>query len=65
VNHLTDAAIEVEPRLAQWRQRIAEAAGEEPVLAGSGATWFLHGHHPGIAPALPGASVITTNTRPA
>lgn len=65
VNHLTDAAIEVEPRLAQWRQRIAEAAGEEPVLAGSGATWFLHGHHPAIAPALPGASVITTNTRPA
>ena len=65
VNHLTDAAIAVEPRLAEWQQRITDAASEEPVLAGSGATWFLHGHHPGIAAALAGASVITTNTRPA
>lgn len=65
VNHLTEAAIAVEPRLADWQRRITEAAGAEPVLAGSGATWFLHGHHPGIAAALPEASVITTNTRPA
>ncbi len=65
VNHLTEAAIAVEPQLAEWRERIHGAAGTEPILAGSGATWFLHGHHPGIAPALAGASVITTNTRPA
>lgn len=64
VNHLTEAAIAVEPRLAEWQRRIAAAAGTEPVLAGSGATWFLHGHHPSIAEDLPGAAVITTNTRP-
>ena len=65
VNHLTEAALSVEPRLAEWRQRIGDASGEEPVLAGSGATWFLHGDHGAIASALPGATVITTNTRPA
>mgnify|MGYP003336262094 FL=1 len=65
VNHLTEAAIAVEPRLADWQRRITDAAGAEPVLAGSGATWFLHGHHPAIAGALAGAAVITTNTRPA
>ena len=63
-NDLTDAALAVEPQLAVWRDRITAAAGTEPVLAGSGATWFLHGHHPGIAGALDGAVVITTNTRP-
>ena len=64
VNHLTEAAIAVEPQLAVWQQRIREASGQEPVLAGSGATWFLEGHHD-IAAALAGATVITTNTRPA
>ena len=38
--------------------------GRVPVLAGSGATWFLEGDHSGAAAALPGAAVITTNTRP-
>ena len=65
VNHLTEAAIAVEPRLGHWQEMIRQAAGEEPVLAGSGATWFLHGHHGAIAGKLPGATVITTNTRPA
>ena len=64
VNQLTEAAIAVEPRLAEWEKRIREASGSEPVLAGSGATWFLHGHHD-IAADLPDATVITTNTRPA
>ncbi|MGA1362198.1 MAG: 4-(cytidine 5'-diphospho)-2-C-methyl-D-erythritol kinase [Ilumatobacteraceae bacterium] len=63
-NDLTGAAMAVEPRLAQWRDRITAAAGTEPLLAGSGATWFLHGHHPGIAGSLDGAVVITTSTRP-
>ncbi|MFM8825836.1 MAG: hypothetical protein ACKOFT_02005, partial [Actinomycetota bacterium] len=40
-NDLTDAAIIVEPGLARWRDAIAEATGQVPVLAGSGATWFL------------------------
>ncbi|MFM7262727.1 MAG: 4-(cytidine 5'-diphospho)-2-C-methyl-D-erythritol kinase [Acidimicrobiales bacterium] len=63
-NDLTDAALAVEPELAAWRGRIARAAGTEPLLAGSGATWFLHGHHGAIARELGGAVVVTTNTRP-
>lgn len=45
VNQLEAAAIAVEPELARWRRRIAELAGTTPVLAGSGATWFVHGKH--------------------
>jgi 4-diphosphocytidyl-2-C-methyl-D-erythritol kinase len=39
-NDLEAAAIAVEPRMAWWRDAIAAAIGEAPVLAGSGATWF-------------------------
>lgn len=60
-NDLEPAAIVVEPRLARWRDRIREAAGESPVLAGSGATWFLRGHHD-LATALPDATVVLTRT---
>ena len=42
-NDLEPAALAVEPRLARWRDRIGELAGEPPVLAGSGATWFVSG----------------------
>jgi len=63
-NDLTDAAVAVEPGLARWRDAIRDATGLVPVLAGSGATWFLEGDHSGAAAALPGAAVITTNTRP-
>ena len=62
VNDLEAAALVVEPRLARWRDRIREAAGAAPTLAGSGATWFVHGHHD-IAKALVGATVITTASR--
>lgn len=61
VNDLEPAAIAVEPLLARWRDRINEAAGERPALAGSGATWFLRGHHR-IAEALPDALVVHTET---
>lgn len=60
-NDLEPAALAVEPRLARWRDRIAEAAGQRPVLAGSGATWFLLGHHD-LAAALPEAMVVQTRT---
>lgn len=60
-NDLEPAAIAVEPQLARWRDRIREAAGEPPVLAGSGATWFLRGHHD-VAAALPDAIVVLTRT---
>lgn len=59
VNDLEAAAIRVEPRLNDWRERIEKAAGERPTLAGSGATWFLRGHHK-IAEALPDALVVHT-----
>ena len=61
-NDLTAAALVVEPRLVEWRDRIRDAAGAEPVLAGSGATWFLDGHHPTLAAALPEATIILTRT---
>ena len=42
-NDLEPAALSVEPRLRHWRDRIGEATGDTPVLAGSGATWFVVG----------------------
>lgn len=39
-NDLEPAALQVEPRMAWWRDAIAAAIGEVPRLAGSGATWF-------------------------
>lgn len=59
-NDLEDAALRVEPRLREWRDRIADASGAEPVLAGSGATWFLKGRHERLALGLPEAVVIET-----
>lgn len=44
-NDLEAAAIRVEPRLAQWRDMIGDTCGTTPVLAGSGATWFVLGDH--------------------
>ena len=40
-NDLEPAALVVEPRLAIWRDAIREVTGRAPVLAGSGATWFV------------------------
>ncbi len=46
-NDLEAAALRVEPRLAAWRDRLGDATGETPVLAGSGSTWFVPGAYPG------------------
>jgi 4-diphosphocytidyl-2-C-methyl-D-erythritol kinase len=46
-NDLEAAALQVEPRLATWRDRLGAATGETPVLAGSGSTWFVPGAYPG------------------
>jgi 4-diphosphocytidyl-2-C-methyl-D-erythritol kinase len=43
VNDLEPAAIRVAPALAAWRDRIGDASGETPILAGSGATWWVPG----------------------
>lgn len=45
VNQLEPAALLVEPELVGWKQRIADACGVVPTLAGSGATWFVEGRH--------------------
>jgi 4-diphosphocytidyl-2-C-methyl-D-erythritol kinase len=46
-NDLEPAALVVEPRLVEWRDRFAETAGQRPRLAGSGSTWFVEGECPG------------------
>jgi 4-diphosphocytidyl-2-C-methyl-D-erythritol kinase len=46
-NDLEPAALAVEPRLAEWRDRLGDATGETPVLAGSGSTWYVEGAFPG------------------
>jgi 4-diphosphocytidyl-2-C-methyl-D-erythritol kinase len=63
-NDLLEAALLVEPALAAWRERIAGAVGIEPTLAGSGASWFLRGHHPGLAELVPDATVILARSAP-
>jgi 4-diphosphocytidyl-2-C-methyl-D-erythritol kinase len=57
-NDLEPAALSVEPRLAQWRDRLGEATGLVPRLAGSGSTWFVAGAFPGDG------RVLTRTDRP-
>lgn len=63
LNDLESPATHVEPRLATWKTLITEAAGIEPTLAGSGATWFVLGDHGHLATRLPEATVIVTRQR--
>lgn len=56
-NDLEPAALHVEPRLAAYRDALAEATGQRPTLAGSGATWFVAGDYPG-----PGRVVVRAIT---
>jgi 4-diphosphocytidyl-2-C-methyl-D-erythritol kinase len=46
-NDLEPAALRVEPGLARWRERLGEATGQVPVLAGAGSTWYVEGSYPG------------------
>jgi 4-diphosphocytidyl-2-C-methyl-D-erythritol kinase len=55
-NDLEPAALAVEPELARWRDRLGEATGCTPALAGSGSTWFVDGSHPQVT----GAVVVRT-----
>ncbi len=61
-NDLEPAAVRVEPRLMWWRDRVEEAAGVLPSLAGSGSTWFVEGHRPQLIDALPDARVVLAAT---
>ena len=65
-NDLEPAALSVVPELRQWRDRIGNACGHVPVLAGSGATWFVQGEHRNALAALgdEGAEVIVARTVP-
>ena len=45
-NDLEPAALVVHPELREWRDRLGDATGETPMLAGSGGTWFVAGAHP-------------------
>jgi 4-diphosphocytidyl-2-C-methyl-D-erythritol kinase len=54
-NDLEPAALAVEPRLAATRDELAARTGRVPLLAGSGATWFVEGAFPG-----PGVRVVRT-----
>jgi 4-diphosphocytidyl-2-C-methyl-D-erythritol kinase len=42
-NDLEPAALRVAPELAIYRDKLGDATGQTPVLAGSGATWFVPG----------------------
>lgn len=57
-NDLEPAALVVEPRLAEWRDRLGDATGLVPCLAGSGSTWFVEG-------AFPGPDRVVVRTVPA
>jgi 4-diphosphocytidyl-2-C-methyl-D-erythritol kinase len=59
-NDLEPAALAVEPRLAEWRDRLGDATGLVPTLAGSGSTWFVEGAFPGD-----GRVVVRTTPAPA
>jgi 4-diphosphocytidyl-2-C-methyl-D-erythritol kinase len=65
-NDLEPAALAVEPRLAWWREAIAERTGTAPTLAGSGATWFTEGEHSDALTDLvdEGATVVVAHTVP-
>ena len=58
-NDLEPAALAVEPGLAEWRDRLGDATGQTPQLAGSGSTWFVEGAFPDVAGA-----VVTRTDRP-
>jgi 4-diphosphocytidyl-2-C-methyl-D-erythritol kinase len=63
-NDLEPAAIHLVPELARWRDRIGDTCGATPVLAGSGATWFVTGEHSNALAALSdeGGVVVAART---
>jgi len=65
-NDLEPAALVVEPELRHWRDRIADCVGTAPVLAGSGATWFVDGARANALGELvdEGARVVVARTVP-
>lgn len=58
-NDLEPAALDLHPELAKWRDRLAQASGRRPFLAGSGSTWFVE-----VACDCDGAVVVATSPPP-
>jgi 4-diphosphocytidyl-2-C-methyl-D-erythritol kinase len=58
-NALTAAALAVEPRLARWRDSLRERSGREPLLAGSGSTWFVDTDPAGAEDGTEGPAWVT------
>jgi len=56
-NDLTRAAILVEPGLIRWRDLLGDATGRQPLLAGSGSTWYVEGTPAGLG--LEGLTALT------
>jgi 4-diphosphocytidyl-2-C-methyl-D-erythritol kinase len=65
-NDLEAAALAVEPELRRWRDLIGDRAGVAPVLAGSGATWFVEDERANALGDLidEGARVVVARTVP-
>ncbi len=67
-NDLEAAALRVVPELAVWRDRLGDATGITPRLAGSGSTWFVPGAHPGpsrvVATTVEAAAASLRGGRP-
>lgn len=61
-NDLEAAALAVVPDMEWWRDRIIDASGQLPRLAGSGSTWFLEGELPDLQAKMPAATVVVTHT---
>ncbi len=61
-NDLEPAAVQVDARLGEWRQRIEAATGARPTLAGSGSTWFVDGDHAYATTTLAPARVVVAHT---
>ena len=56
-NDLEPAALSLVPELAQWRDRLGEATGLEPRLAGSGGTWSVEGAFADVAGGVVASTV--------
>ena len=60
-NDLEPAALAVAPELRRWRDRLGDATGRTPRLAGSGSTWWVDGEHPGPSHLITQTTPTTAN----
>lgn len=62
-NDLEPAALHAVPGLRAVRDRMTEVLKTPPMLAGSGSTWFVEGHHRELFSAMPDCRVVFTRAR--